>query len=405
MNEKNTQAKTYVEYIKTNYSTPSQSIDIVEVYKALGKEQLKTISKDTDYINIIDELWDRKNLSRSDIFDFFQRGDIYKGYIASMLWGGLGADKTRWNNLKKALSTEKEGIEKRLKRILNLLANDKFEDAFKSMYDENKIEGIRVSYFTKLLYFLYPHREKSLVPLIYDKWGWHIHAALLFEDGKTDKILEYFTVTTTIKITKTGLSSDKLDVSLKNKKVTASSAYLDYITRISCLCQSFSHNNNPSPGQMEEFLFGRSRKQDKSETNPRIVLLKYLSKDLSGLIRESNCIESQISRSSQPYDNDESPCDFLPKRMTKDLIVVGGTFGLSGGYPKDWSNPSEILVVTKQGTFSARLRTFKSDRRTIRGEQIKEYINCCGYKEKQRVQADISLSDDNNVLTIEISQE
>ena len=396
MNEQNKQAQTYIEYIKTNYSTPSQSIDIVEVYKALGKEQLKTISKDTDYINIIDELWDRKNLSRSDIFDFFQRGDIYKGYIASMLWGGLGADKTRWNNLKKALSTEKEEIEKRLKRILNLLANDKFEDAFKSMYDENKIEGIGVSYFTKLLYFLYPHREKSLVPLIYDKWGWHIHAALLFEDGKTEKIFEYF------KITKTGRSSDKLDVSLKNNKVTASSAYLDYITRISCLCQSFSRNNNPSPGQMEEFLFGRNRKQDKSETNPRIVLLKYLSKDLSGLIRESDCIESQISRSSQTFDNDESICDSLPNRMTKDLIVVRGTFGLSG-YPKNWSDPSEILVITKQGTFSAMLLTFKNDHRTIRSKKIKEYINCCGYEEKQRLQADISLSADK-VLTIEIIQ-
>ena len=403
MNEKHTQAKTYVEYIKTNYSTPSQSIDIVKVYGELGKEQLKTISKNTDYISIIDELWDRKNLSRSDIFDFFQRGEIYKGYIATMLWGGLGADKTRWNNLKKALSIEKEEIEKRLKRIINLLTNDKFEDAFKSMYDENKIEGIGVSYFTKLLYFLYPHREKHLVPLIYDKWGWHIHAALLFEDGKTDKVLEFFTVTTTKKITKTGRYNYKLEISLKNNKVTASSAYLDYITRISCLCQSFSRNNNPNPGQMEEFLFGRSRKQDKSETNPRIVLLKYLLKDLSGLIRESNCIESQISRSSQTIDNDESPCDFLPKRMTKDLIVVGGTLGLSG-YPKNWPDPSEILVITKQGTFSAQLRTFKNDHRTIRDKQIKEYINCCGYKEKQRVQADISLSDDN-VLTIDISQE
>lgn len=159
-----------------------------EIYRNLGKEALKEYGNGKEFEGIIDSLWDCE-LTRKDVFQLFrEEKNLYKGFIAAMLWGGLGSDALSRNNLRRAFSCSKSVIEKNLNDVSQKLKENRIEEAFNSMLRKpNKISGVGISFFTKLLYFLWPKENKQEIkPLIYDKWGWHIHAALLIDDKGMD---------------------------------------------------------------------------------------------------------------------------------------------------------------------------------------------------------------------------
>lgn len=251
------------------------------LYKKLGKDALKKLSNEKAYKNIIDDIWDIK-LTRSIIFDYFHKDkDLYKGYIASLLWGGLGSDGISRNNLQRAFAYTKADILQILARVNELLNQNKIAEAFKSMLPNgnNKINGLGISYFTKLLFFLYPNNsDQKTRPIIFDKWGWHIHATILMESNRIEDAFSFYKITLEAKWSRRILLIPSIFLKDNSKKVNNASVYLDYINCLSKL-------SNGKPGRLEEFLFGQSRKINKAEDNPRNVLLRCLTSDLEALIK------------------------------------------------------------------------------------------------------------------------
>lgn len=279
----------YTEYIRNNFRVEDKATDLPKVYKFY--KTIDDIRKcgGPDFVAAVDDLWGKK-LTRQNVFDIFKK-DLYKGYVAAMLWGGLGADGKTRSSLMSAMGYSREEIESRLKYILSCYDKGDIEGAFKSFlppekgnpeYGINKIAGIDISYFTKILYFLAPLASKPLhpTPLIYDKWGWHIHAALLLEEDANSDLFSFFSISAEIREGKGGYYLIPA-VSLKNSKGSSCRAYIDYIKRLSNL----SKNSSCDPGRMEEFLFGYSLNTHRSLSNPRIQLMDHLSEDLLSMYK------------------------------------------------------------------------------------------------------------------------
>ena len=260
---------------KAPFTLPSK------LYGKLGKEGIKKYGNGKEFEDIIDSLWDHE-LTRSDIFSIFRNeNNLYKGFIAAMLWGGLGSDKSR-DNLRNAFSYPKVEIEKKLKDVSQKLKANRIADAFESMLPKkpNKISGIGISFFTKLLYFLWPEENKQTIkPLIYDKWSWHIHAALIIDEKGVDAAMDYFIISASL--THKDVYGLIPEITLKDRNNVSVAAYMEYI-------ELLSQKSQGNSGGLEEFLFGQSMKVNKRPDNPRIVLLTCLSGQIDKWIKQTN---------------------------------------------------------------------------------------------------------------------
>ena len=94
--------------------------------------------------------------------------------------------------------------------------------------------------------------KKNLYPLIYDRWGQHIHIALLLEAGQNLNPYGYLYV-----------------LGDRKRRCVLYDIYEDYLKRMKDLSDELGLSN---PGILEEFLFGQSQKIDKSKSNTRVVL-------------------------------------------------------------------------------------------------------------------------------------
>lgn len=206
------------------------------------------------------------DIGREDVRNLFLEGNFYDGYVATMLWGRI--DLTRYNDIQetngyKALTIKKDVIVEKLKRVSDLLIKNDLPNAFLSFLDnsENRIEGIALSYFTKLLFFL--PNNISPKPLIYDKWGIRIHAALMKDENiDYDNFLSIF--------------DPQPYVRGGNDRNVLLESYLEYCSRINNLYDSL---NIDSSKDIEAFLFGmplRGAVGNNPELNPRKMLKDFL---------------------------------------------------------------------------------------------------------------------------------
>ena len=125
-------------------------------------------------------------LSREDVVRFF-REDLYKGFVATIMWGGI----SRFQAEGIALNNDRNTTLPKLERLIALLRNaetdiERIEDAIASLRrgGDNYFYGIGPSYFTKLLYFLAYDMDLNTRPLIYDENMKPVHFALMPEAGK-----------------------------------------------------------------------------------------------------------------------------------------------------------------------------------------------------------------------------
>ena len=209
--------------------------------------------------------------------------DTYDGFVTSMLWGGLGLSNMR--QLVDAMTTKPSDIESKISNLQSLLDEDMIQNAFMSLQvsrdnhylPTNKIEGIDISYFTKLLYFLYKGTSAT-PPIIFDKWGAYMHVGILISQNEIDLLNTYY---------KMGYDKrGKFYVAIKSNRTTGYrySVYADYLQRMANLSSQYSHSN---PGMLEEFLFGKDLKHrvNKSDENPRFFVLNYVRDYYDSLIR------------------------------------------------------------------------------------------------------------------------
>ena len=124
-----------------------------------------------------------ETLRRDDVVACM-REDLYKGFVAAIVWGGL----SRFRPEEMARRNDRASVVPKLERIKALLQesnedSEKILEAVASMGRgwENHCYGIGPSYFTKLLYFLSADMELETRPLIYDENMKPAHFALMPE--------------------------------------------------------------------------------------------------------------------------------------------------------------------------------------------------------------------------------
>lgn len=213
-----------------------------------------------------------KCVDRDIIFGIFNENsrddNLLEGFWITLLWGNLSI-----KNLNSAITDEpalpenrNRSLAVRLQSVLDYIKAGNLKGAFYSLSrgKNNKIKGVDISFFTKLLYFLKdycPANKKYPKPLIYDKWTRGIDAALIAEKIKPDSsnyILHFGP--------REGFSTPSFPKGIDPFKM-----YLNYLTRMDFLAQTF---NVPSD-KLEEFLFGESmlNRSNWNENNPRYILL------------------------------------------------------------------------------------------------------------------------------------
>lgn len=258
----------YINYIEQESSIKAlkelekkgYDVNLDEIYKTKAVIALEAI-RNQEFQDVYKSM--PRILNRKQVFEAY-REDLYKGFVYSMLWGGIGSYSM--NQATTAFSISKSIIVEKLKKVKALLNDDKIREAFDSMNTgNNKIDQIDVSYFTKIMYFLYQGNEE-LRPLIYDKWGKFIHAGLIIDNRNYLEARETYNM---------GYNKDGFYVKERNRKTRLCSIYMDYIKMMSVESKKLKLTNS---GILEEFLFGKNLKMrdNKNDSNPRYFLKNYI---------------------------------------------------------------------------------------------------------------------------------
>lgn len=276
---------TYREYIKEHIEDIKNCNRIYPPLSNYVKAQAKLdelASKSQTLHKAIDYIREKQDVKRDDIFKLFQEGELMTGFWVTLLWGNLSVKNLGYAVEDELRTVQKEGKQQgegtplltRLDNVTRLLEQHKTLEAFESLYDKgpnrtNKIKGVGISFFTKLLYFMGKEYNISPMPLIFDKWTRGIDAALISEG-----VLPV---------------SDNYQLSFRDKggfdfpdfprSAKPSVMYINYIQRMSNLAIEMS-GGDIKPDKFEEYLFGMSQVNRASwnpSDNPRFVLqMNYL---------------------------------------------------------------------------------------------------------------------------------
>lgn len=323
---KNIQNMNYIDYIISN-KEKAKTLECEVKYEDIFKKSLMDVTI-PGFQDVLNEFAEKKSMTRNDIFKEVENGNLYKAFLMIILWGNLNQ-----KNINRVATCK--NIEERLKNTYNLLngTNEKkrnVELAFSMMEDageeanktNNHINGIGVSFFTKILYFF----DKSKKCLIFDLWGRREHCALI-ESGEGN-VSDYYI----LKVKSRSIIPEK------KRKVKFFEIYMDYVKRINVVANKIGI----VPEKLEEYLFGYviGSKQDKecqendirnqlkSPSNPRRFLVDYLNAIQSNTIDNEGECQSEKSTSSKKIrkkwgQNDILEGEWLPLNNTSIFLFVG----------------------------------------------------------------------------------
>lgn len=244
-----------------------------------------------------------KCLNRRQVFDLLnQEGNEYPGFIAVMVWGGLGTGLSKNDSFSTILSSQnKPSIETKIKSIKDILSKsdrawkEKVEEAYTSLNTgKNKIDGISTSYFTKILYFL-TFENQEFTPLIFDNQSKRIHAALLKDDNALSG--------------KYAIGYDRKGNFYCNQEDERKSNwkefdfYWDYMTRMKSIADEYFIES----GRLEEILFekklnsegGRDKDKNGVPKWPRWFVRQYIDSNVRRRVKSQDANQGdQIDKSA-----------------------------------------------------------------------------------------------------------
>lgn len=267
------------DYIKNNWEDTYFDVDFsISGYS----NRLKTIlHNNLELATDIKPVLEGKTLSRKKVFEWVKK-DPYKGFLAAMLWGGIStmSSSNRKSNAERAFSVDKKKVVAILTKTTELLKLGKEREAFDYLGGDGKIEGIGISYFTKIMYFFSPGEPKE--SLIFDKWGRFMHAAFLIDDNS---VSDYYSFK----------NKNDFKSELHSKK-PESEIYLDYLDKM----RSVEKKGMASPGHLEAFLFGKKLyKKNQNDRNPRHFIYSKVKSHFTGNTSQS-IIDNRPQESSSP---------------------------------------------------------------------------------------------------------
>ncbi len=263
--------KTYLEYIKNNVDNINDFTQNVFNWKTYAnKKTIPIIVEAERYLEFGRVVKDMSDKLNREQVAYYYKEDIYKGFIATLLWGGMHKgryNKAEDNNFFRVLSVNKEDVVSRIVKIKSLLSNNIRGAFLASKNEDNHIKGIGDSYWTKIMYFLKYDDYSGLKPLIFDSIMQKVHCAILI-DTIGDKVKDWYYL------------DNKNNLCLKKP---SDDAYMDYIERMKQLSDKFGIEKVDN---LEAALFGwRSRHTYK---NPRCVVKKHIEKHKGMLNRGFN---------------------------------------------------------------------------------------------------------------------
>lgn len=225
--------------------------EISEIYEKEISKNWEGIGS-SDFQEVARSISKKKKLYRKDVFDYFEK-NIYKGYVATMLWGarghvGDGGEKA----LDRCMKVSKTTITTTLSTVKSYLEQGRIKEAFNYLCKEGKIDGVGLSYLTKLLFFL-KKKEAVFYPLIYDTKLQYIHCALIKSqsDGNSFFNVNSFSV-----------SDSKILGKISHLDWKPVDFYLDYLNQLNSLVDKYKNCEilkdvpvNERLGKMEMILF------------------------------------------------------------------------------------------------------------------------------------------------------
>jgi hypothetical protein len=214
-----------------------------------------------------------KTVTRQDIINLFAQGDIYQGFIATMVWGYINASRPKTKgggrestNLYRALSYPKSKLVDSIRAAESWLVNNDIAIAFNHFIlgAKYKIPGVDYRYFTKIFFFLGETNPAiATKPLIFDRWTQNAFYSLLLQSYPTETRSFFRGLKTP---TKEGTPGEALV--RRGKKLTQ--AYERYVF----LMNQWAAELGVSAGDLELFVFGQDLRKDPSVNNPRRELWK-----------------------------------------------------------------------------------------------------------------------------------
>ena len=301
-----------------------------------------------DFRTTLDDL--PEALDRNTVLSYIHpNADLYKGFVACMLWGGINAEWPKENrkatNAYKAFTYPKKYVVEKLKSVKEYLNNKNIDAAFSSMANpnDNKIPGIGVSFYTKLLYFMSPI-EITPKPLIFDKWSTYIHCAILIDEQK-ENVLNYYK----------GVNKDRTLSKVKNQI----ELYKDYLE---IMRKTAEENKIDDVSKLEAYLFGfaRNRAGHREEKQRRTFLEKYVLDFFAKRTNVSSNTEQKVSKSSSKYEPEKKSSQITPLPNGESIrtrqVILGYRVPFEGEY-------YYLFVGKKPSFYYLELLTEKSSER------------------------------------------
>lgn len=247
----------------------------------------KAESTNGDFAEVVRSL--PAELTREDVVGFF-REDLYKGFVATIMWGGI----SRFRAEGIARNNDRNTTMPKLERLVEMLRDaetdiERIENAIASLRrgGENYFYGIGPSYFTKLLYFLSYDMDLNTRPLIYDENMKPVHFVLMPDVGQNP--FYYY-------------------LPVGNKVIYAEDTKFEdvYYDYCELMCET-TRKIGVDVKDLEAWAFGWPANINTQQPNPRVVAKTEVERMASTGILRYNCgieeLDDAIGASRIFYDN------------------------------------------------------------------------------------------------------
>jgi len=231
--------------------------------------------KDYPVVERIYQRFPNRNLQRKDVVELFKE-DLYTGFIASMMWGGINATRPATKEgtdtcFRKLLDHPQDIVEAAIIYAEQQIITGNFYELFLAFSpgEALQIPGVGYAYFTKLFFFFGQVYDASVKPLIFDKWLTNAHCALTIQLLDMGETVHY-----------TGINPHyAYSVKLPISKIKKAQLYHKFVTDINCWTNELNKipgKSKITPAKVEEFLFGQSLMQNRHYSNPRLELWEII---------------------------------------------------------------------------------------------------------------------------------